>query len=80
MSNKQLSERLNKELDAIGVPGLMDERIQICSKLFRLPKFKAEALLNGVAVDPISMEKVAEELEVSVDWLLGQKKDKKERH
>ncbi|KTD31095.1 MULTISPECIES: hypothetical protein [Legionella] len=80
MSNKQLSERLNRELDAIGVPGLIGERIQVCSKLFRLPKFKAEALLNGVAVDPKSMEKVADELEVSVDWLLGNKKEKKEKH
>lgn len=72
MSNKILTERLNNELDSLGVPCLMIERVQVCSKLFKLPKSKIEALLNGVmAVDSNSMQKIADELEVSKDWLLG---------
>jgi hypothetical protein len=72
MPNKVLTERLNNELDKLGVPNLMTERVQACSKLFRLPKFKVEALLNGViAIDSNSMNKIADELGVSSDWLLG---------
>ncbi|KTD25406.1 Uncharacterised protein [Legionella lansingensis] len=77
MSNKKLSERLNNELDALGVPGLMTERVQVCSKLFKVPKFKIEALLNGViAMDSDSVQKIADELEVNVAWLLGDIKHK----
>ncbi|PWY56745.1 hypothetical protein DGG96_04880 [Legionella qingyii] len=75
MSNKKLSERLNQELDELGVPALMTERVHVCSKLFQLPKFKIEALLHGVvAVDSNSMQKIANELEVSMDWLFGEAK------
>lgn len=74
MSNKKLTERLNNELDVLGVPSLMTERIQVCSKLFNLPKFKAEALLNGiVTVDSSYLKKIADELDVSMDWLFGSK-------
>ncbi|EHL32289.1 hypothetical protein [Legionella drancourtii] len=77
MSNKKLTERLHKELDELGVPALMTERIQVCSKLFKLPKFKIEALLNGiVAFDSNSMQKIADELDVSIDWLFGAPKEK----
>lgn len=77
MSNKKLTERLHNELDALGVPALMSERIQVCSKLFELPKFKVEALLHGVvALDSTSMQKVADELEVNFDWLFGKDKTK----
>ncbi|QMT61506.1 hypothetical protein [Legionella sp. PC997] len=76
MSNKKLTERLNRELDELGVPALMTERVQVCSKLFQLPKFKIEALLHGViALDSTSMQKVANELEVSMDWLFGETKE-----
>ncbi|KTC83832.1 hypothetical protein Lbru_1655 [Legionella brunensis] len=54
----------------------MMERVQVCSKLFKLPKFKAEAILNGMIIDSNSMQKIADELEVSVDWLLGATRDK----
>ncbi|WP_133138648.1 hypothetical protein [Legionella genomosp. 1] len=76
MSNRELSERLNNELDAIGVPDLMAERVQAFAKMLKLPKFKAEAVLNGVMVDSGTMQTIASELEVSVDWLLGKKKNK----
>lgn len=48
MLNKRFSERLNKELDNIGVPEATAERIEILSKLIKIPKFKAEALLNPI--------------------------------
>ncbi|HHT0593355.1 TPA: hypothetical protein ACTXXA_002268 [Legionella anisa] len=76
MSNKKLTERLNQELDELGVPALMTERVQVCSKLFQLPKFKIEALLYGVALDSNSMQRIANELEVSMDWLFGDEKSK----
>ncbi len=77
MANKRLSERLNNELDLIGIPSLMVERVQVCSKLFKLPKFKVEALLKGVvAIDSSSIEKIAEELEVDASWLMGNKVEK----
>ena len=75
MSTKKLiTERLNNELDELGVPTKITERVQACSKLFNLPKFKVEALLNGiVAVDSNYMQKIADELEVNMDWLFGNK-------
>lgn len=80
MSNKKLSERLSNELDSIGVPCLMTERVLVCSKLFKLPKFKTEALLNGVILDSKSIQTIANELAVSVEWLLGDKEVKKKKH
>lgn len=72
MSNRQFSERLNKELDSIGVPERTDERVEVFSKLIRIPRFKAEAILNGTFVlDASLLNQIAEELEVSVDWLVG---------
>jgi len=72
MSNKKLTERLNHELDVLGVPQLMTERVQACSKMFELPKYQVEAILSGIATKDISsVEKVATELEVNKDWLLG---------
>lgn len=72
MSNKQFSERLNKELDEMGVPAKTDERIEVLAKLIRVPKFKAEAILNGVTkLDAPLLNLLSEELEVDVDWLVG---------
>lgn len=72
MSNKQFSERLNKELDGIGVPLLRNERIDVFAKLMKVPKFKAEALLNGITLpDATLLDLLAEELEVNGEWLIG---------
>jgi hypothetical protein len=77
MSNKKLTERLNDELDELGVPPMMGERIQVCAKLFDLPKFKIEALLHGiVACDAYSMQKIAEVLDVRIEWLMGRDEEK----
>jgi hypothetical protein len=72
MLNKRFSERLNKELDDIGVPESSAERIEVLSKLVKIPKFKAEALLNGATTpDDALLNALAYELEVSPDWLAG---------
>lgn len=72
MTNKLFAERLNKELDAIGVPTQSMERIEAFAKLVKIPKFKAEAFLEGISVpDPVLLEQIAEVLEVKAEWLLG---------
>lgn len=79
MLNKKFSERLNKELDSIGVPEATTERIEILSKLIKIPKFKAEALLNGLtSPDAKVLKTLADELEVNENWLLG--KDDSKAH
>ncbi|QBR85061.1 hypothetical protein E3983_12295 [Legionella israelensis] len=77
MPNKRFSERLNNELDTIGVPQSTSERIDAFAKLLKVPKFKAEALLNGMTVpDEPLLSAIAEELEVNADWLIGKSDDK----
>jgi hypothetical protein len=72
MLNKRFSERLNHELDNIGAPEDNLERIDVLAKLLKVPKFKAEALLNGLTTpDAQLLRTLAEELEVSEEWLLG---------
>lgn len=81
MLNKRFSERLNKELDSIGVPEATTERIEVLSKLIKIPKFKAEALLNGIAnPDATLLKTLAQELEVNEDWLLGKSDSKSDSH
>lgn len=78
MGNRAFRERLNSELDEIGVPMQHHERVSALAKLLHVPKFKAELILNGNVSnlkDPI-IEHLAEELEVTVDWLCGQKSKK----
>lgn len=73
MSNKKFAERLNKALDDIGVPERTDERVEILSKLIHVPRFKADAILNGtMPLDAHLLEIVTKELEVSEAWLLGE--------
>ncbi|KTC99606.1 hypothetical protein [Legionella erythra] len=80
MPNKQFAERLNRELDAIGVPLRSDERIEVFSKLIKIPKFKAEAMLNGITVPDEALLKIlAEELEVNPDWLIGKSEQKQKK-
>ncbi|WP_028387953.1 hypothetical protein [Legionella fairfieldensis] len=82
MPNKQFAERLNKELDAIDVPQRLDERIAVFSKLLKIPKFKAEAFLNGITLpEQALLNRLAEEFDVNPDWLSGktQQRQKKAR-
>ena len=71
MNKKQFSERLNKELDEIGVPQHNAERVEALAKLIHVPRFKAESILSGTNPELPVLELLADELEVSVDWLLG---------
>ncbi len=76
MNTRMFAERLNQGLDEIGVPTLLSERIDVFSKLLDVPKFKAEAILNGrFIIDHEILEQIAKELEVSPDWLLGEEDD-----
>ncbi len=79
MSNKQFSERLNKELDEIGVPQRSNERIEVFAKLIKAPRYRAESILNGSTLpDAPLLDLLAQELEVSAEWLLG--KSDKDKH
>lgn len=72
MTNKQFAERLNKELDSMGVPPRQEERIEVFAHLLDIRKFKAESLLNGhVLPDDAVLELLSHELEVDALWLLG---------
>ena len=77
MSNKLFAERLNRELDTIGVPILEMERIDVFAKLLHIPKFKADAILHGITVPHGELlQKLADELEVNPDWLVGRSNEK----
>ncbi|MFA5959382.1 MAG: hypothetical protein WC785_02605 [Tatlockia sp.] len=77
MPNKQFSERLNKELDAIEAPLRIDERVEVFAKLIKIPKFKADALLNGATLpDQLLLDKIAAEFQVNPDWLLGKSEER----
>ncbi|MCX7090470.1 MAG: hypothetical protein NTU48_03345 [Legionellales bacterium] len=72
MSNKRFAERLNAELDEIGMPQRNSERIENFAKFIHIPKFQAQAVLNGTAIpDEQILNFLAHQLEVSVAWLLG---------
>lgn len=80
MSNKQFAERLNKELDNMGVPEHSKERIDIFAKLIKVHRFKAEAILNGnMMIDAPLLELLAEELDIDADWLIS-KVDQKDNN
>lgn len=72
MSSRQFSERLNKALDDIGVPERLNEREDAFAKLIGVARFKAGAILNGnIAMDDPLINLIAEEVEVTIDWLIG---------
>ncbi|KTD13305.1 hypothetical protein [Legionella jamestowniensis] len=78
MPYRLFAERLNKELDAIGMPSRSEDRIEAFAKLVKTPKFKAEAFINGVALpDQKLLNVIADELEVNADWLIGKSEQKK---
>ena len=77
MANRIFSDRLHHELNAIGMPERYDERIETFAKVFKTPRYKAEAILNGnVKPDEQLLQKLAQELEVNADWLLGEDRRK----
>lgn len=77
MANRLFSERLNHELSEIGIPERMDERVVIFSKVFKTPRYKSAAILNGdLLPDTQLLQELATELEVSTAWLLGKDRNK----
>ena len=71
MSTKQFSERLNKELDELGVPELHADRVAVFAKLMHIPKLKAEFVLDGKALpDQTLLDTIASELEIDPKWLM----------
>ena len=80
MTHKIFSERLNKELDSIDLPIREDERIDTFAIMFKLPKFKAHAIIDGITLpDPALLESIANELEVNPEWLIGHSDDRKRK-
>lgn len=76
MANKIFAQRLNQELDNIGLPERNQDRIEAFAKLIKAPRFKAESILQGEQIpNTETLQLIASELEVSVDWLIGQGKD-----
>ena len=62
MNTRVFVERLNQGLDDIGVPTLVSERVDVFAKLLDVPRFKAEAILNGrLPIDQHILEKIAKE-------------------
>jgi hypothetical protein len=81
MPNKEFAERLNKELDAIGAPPRVVDRIEVFAKLVKIPKFKAEAFLDGITVpDAVLLERIADEFEVNSDWLIGKSEQRQKKN
>lgn len=77
MGHKLFAERLGKELDSLGIPERLEERVDAFSKLLKIPKFKAESYLTGVILpDEEILSKLATELEVNPDWLNGKSSEK----
>ena len=73
MIYKKFSERFNLELDEIGVSSHRLERIEATAKLFKIPKFKAEALIYGnILPNEELLQFIANEFEVHNKWLLGE--------
>jgi hypothetical protein len=72
MANKIFAERLNQELDNLGLPHLESERIEAFARMSKFPRFKAESILHGEMIPNLEeLTMIAKELEVSVEWLLG---------
>ncbi len=76
MTHKVFSERLNQELDNIGLPQHDPERVEAFARLIKAPRFKAESILHGELMPtPEVLNKIADELEVSIEWLTGKLPD-----
>lgn len=72
MVHRAFSERLNQELDEMGLPEQDLERVEAFSKLIKTPKFQASSILHGEMLPSHALLKtIAEELEVSIEWLIN---------
>jgi hypothetical protein len=81
MTYRQFAERLNKELDSIDLPSLHQDRVNAFAKLLHIQKFQAETLLTGSFLPKGDLlNKLAEELDVNPDWLLGNSDQRQRKH
>ncbi len=75
-SAKHFAEQLNKALDDLQMPTEVRERAVILSKMLHIPKQQAWGFLEGHTLpDDALLQKIATELEVSLDTLMGDKKE-----
>lgn len=74
LSPKLFSDRLNTCLDDTGAPRAMRERAIVLSKILDIPKQQAWGLLEGHLIpDAETLKRIAEEFEVEIQWLNGDK-------
>lgn len=74
MPSSKFAERLNQCLNDTDAPPAVRERANILSKLLDIPKQQAWNYLDGLQTpDPEIAQKIADEFEVDVKWLLGDK-------
>lgn len=78
MSKSIFIERIHRTLDGIEMSFDSQERAVEFARLFKIPLSTSRAILSG-ALSPSDdlLKHIAEELEVSENWLLGKDKDKK---
>lgn len=72
MKSKVFAQRLHQQLDEIGVPTAEMERIKAVSKMFKLHEAKVEQILLGHIPDEKILLLLANEFEVSTQWLKGE--------
>lgn len=80
MINKQFSERINRELDNIGVPAKYEDRVKAVAKIFHINPFKARNILDGrfPKDDMNLLRNISQELEINLDSLTAKENSKKE--
>lgn len=70
---KRFTEKLNYCLDSMGAPQQIRERASILSKILDLSKQQAWSLLAGQqSPEPDTLERIAAEFEVDLNWLAGE--------
>lgn len=80
MNKKQFSERLNKELDNIGVPTKYDDRVKAVAKIFHINQVRAKNILEGHYLKEENLlHHIADELDISVDLLVPKEKEEGDR-
>lgn len=73
-SAKHFSEKLNSCLDETGAPSQVRERSIILAKMLDISKHQAFSLLEGrLLPDKTLIQKIADEFEVDLKWLSGEK-------
>jgi hypothetical protein len=73
-SAKQFAEKLNQCLDDTDAPAAVRERALVLGKMLAISKQQAWSLLEGHQLpDAALMQKIADEFEVDVTWLSGEK-------